>query len=64
MSPTWAELAVAILLLWIAWRIALLLTPLVLKRFRRPRGPAAGAPRQMKNVTVIMPDPDDKNHES
>lgn len=37
MSPTWLEIAVAIILLWVAWRIALLLTPLVLKRIREWR---------------------------
>ncbi len=37
MSPTWLEIAVAILLLWIAWRIALLLTPWVLNRWRGRR---------------------------
>ncbi len=42
MSPTWLEVAVAILLLWVAWRLALLLTPWVLKRFRDSRN----APRR------------------
>jgi hypothetical protein len=38
-SPTWLEIAVAIVLLWVAWRIALILTPLVLRRFRLWRRP-------------------------
>jgi beta-lactamase regulating signal transducer with metallopeptidase domain len=63
MTPTWLEIAVAILLLWVAWRIALLLTPLVLKRFRGRRTSASGSPREMKNVTVVLPDPKNKNHE-
>jgi len=34
MSPTWLEIAVAILLLWIAWRIGLLLAPWIIAKFR------------------------------
>lgn len=37
MSPTWLEIAVAILLLWVAWRLALLLAPWVIRRFRDSR---------------------------
>jgi hypothetical protein len=33
-SPTWLEIAVAVVLLWVAWRIALILTPWVLRRIR------------------------------
>ena len=37
MSPTWLEILVAVLLLWIAWRIALLLTPWIINRWRGRR---------------------------
>lgn len=39
MTPTWLEIAVAIVLLWVAWRLALLLTPIVLNRIRGWRRP-------------------------
>ncbi len=34
MSPTWLEIAVAVVLLLLAWRIAVLLTPWILRRWR------------------------------
>ena len=37
MSPTWLEAAVAVLLLWLAWRIGLMLTPWVINRWRARR---------------------------
>jgi hypothetical protein len=37
MSPTLLEGAIAILLVWIAWRIGVLLAPWVIRRFR-PQG--------------------------
>jgi hypothetical protein len=37
MSPTLLEGAIAILLVWIAWRIGILLTPWFLHRFRGAR---------------------------
>lgn len=37
MSPTWLEIAVAILLVWVAWRIGSLLTPWVISRWRASR---------------------------
>jgi hypothetical protein len=37
MSPTLLEGAIAILLVWIAWRIGILLTPWFIHRFRRAR---------------------------
>jgi len=46
MSPTWLEIAVAILLLWVAWRLALILTPWVISRFRERRLPPPSVPRK------------------
>ena len=40
MSPTLLEGAIAILLVWIAWRIGLLLTPWVVRRFKLQKKPA------------------------
>jgi hypothetical protein len=39
MSPTLLEGAIAILLVWIAWRIGVVLTRLILRRFRERRNP-------------------------
>jgi hypothetical protein len=39
MSPTLLEGAIAVLLVWIAWRIGVLLTPWVIRRFRREPKP-------------------------
>jgi hypothetical protein len=39
MSPTLLEGAIALLLVWFAWRIGALLAPRVLHRFRRRRPP-------------------------
>jgi hypothetical protein len=35
MSPTFLEYVVAVLLLWVAWQIGLVLTPHVIAYFRR-----------------------------
>jgi len=66
MTRTWLEIAVAVLLLWVAWRLALLLTPLVIDRIREWRRsssqssnkPVTGNPPSMlRNVK-------NKDHES
>jgi hypothetical protein len=36
MSPTLLEGAIAVFLVWIAWRIGVLLAPWVIRRFRSP----------------------------
>ena len=36
MSPTLLEGAIAVFLVWVAWRIGVLLTPWFIRRFRRP----------------------------
>jgi hypothetical protein len=37
MSPTLLEGAIALILVWIAWQIGVILTPLVIRKFRRPK---------------------------
>ena len=44
MSPTLLEFVAAILLLWLAWQIGLVLTPYVLAYFRRLRTPSMPPP--------------------
>jgi hypothetical protein len=39
MSPTLLEGAIAILLVWIAWRIGVLLTPCIIRRFKSRKNP-------------------------
>lgn len=56
MSPTLLEVTVAVLLLWLAWQIGLLIAPHVLRyfniTFRRADLDVGGAPvRPEKNVT-------------
>ena len=53
MSPTLLEGAIAILLLWIAWRIGSLLAPWIVRRFRDRRS-AGKAPPAPKNKPPII----------
>jgi hypothetical protein len=55
MSPTLLEGAIAILLVWIAWRIGSLLGPRIIRRFRQryPRGQKAPPDRKDKPPYII-----------
>lgn len=55
MSPTWLEIAVAVLLLWVAWQIGVMLAPRVVRRFRArfstpptPPAPPEASPDRQK----------------
>jgi beta-lactamase regulating signal transducer with metallopeptidase domain len=63
MTPTLLEIAVAILLLWVAWRLALLLTPWVLKRIRGRRTAPSQPPNKTdrSNTTALLQNQKDKN---
>jgi len=52
MSPTLLEGAIAVLILWIAWRIGVLLTPWFLHRIMKPRKKEPGdkKPPQIKDI--------------
>ena len=60
MSPTLLEVTVAVLLLWVAWQVGLLIAPYVIRYFRKnftlrdplaPRFPS----REEKNITPRQP---------
>lgn len=48
MTPTWLEIAVAALLLWVAWQVGVILAPRLVRRFRgrfsAPSAPARKPP--------------------
>jgi hypothetical protein len=50
MSPTLLEGAIAILLVWIAWRIGVLLAPHIIRRFKARKQPPD---RKTKPPTII-----------
>jgi hypothetical protein len=66
MSPTFLELAVAVLLLWVAWQIGLALTPHVLAYFRRltqsRRSEPTAADRAAAAFRAAAPEPPDADH--
>lgn len=64
MTPTYLELAVAIVLLWVAWRIALILRPLVLKRIRDWRNAPSrqtGGSLPPKTIEMVQKTKDEKS---
>jgi hypothetical protein len=67
MTPTFLELAVAVMLLWVAWQIGLALTPHVLSYFRRltrrPTGPEpTAADRAAAAFQAVAPETPDADH--
>jgi hypothetical protein len=55
MSPTLLEGAIAVLLVWIAWRIGCLLAPRIVRRFR-DRSPRWQRPLNRKEKPPIFTD--------
>ena len=65
MTPTWLEIAVALVLLWVAWRLALLLTPLVVNRIREWRRPPSQSSNKAgaSNPPFVLRNVKNKDHE-